>query len=52
MAKPIKNTPTLTGRDARRFVDNMNKNRNSRQITEVYNRQKATYEKYKNIFSL
>jgi hypothetical protein len=52
MAKPIKNTPTLTGRDARRFVDNINKNRNSRQTQEDYNRQKAVYEKYKNMFAL
>lgn len=52
MAKPIKNTPTLTGRDARRFVDSINRNRNNRQTEEDYNRQKAVYEKYKGIFAV
>jgi hypothetical protein len=52
MARPIKATPTLIGRDARRFVDNMNKNKDKRQTQADYNRQKAVYEKYKGIFNL
>jgi hypothetical protein len=52
MARPIKSTPIITGRDARNFVDNMNKNRDIRQPQEEYDRRKAIYEKYKGIFNL
>ena len=47
MAKPIKDTPTLYGKDARRFEDKIRKNSANRAPKSEYDRVMATYNRIK-----
>jgi hypothetical protein len=49
MAKPIKETPILTGKDAAKFRKTMQENKNKVVSTEVKQRIKANYESLKAI---
>lgn len=44
MALPIKDTPVLTGEDARRFLAQMKANENKKASPEEMARMKASYE--------
>ncbi|MEN8263953.1 MAG: hypothetical protein ABFR82_10845 [Nitrospirota bacterium] len=47
MAKSIKETPTLIGKDAQRFSEKMKKNEKRRVTSAEYNRVKSNYNKVK-----
>lgn len=47
MARPIEETPVLTGEDARRFMQRMQENR--KVSAEEYQRMMSTYERYEKI---
>jgi hypothetical protein len=45
MAKPIKETPSLRGKDAKVFVAKMNQNKNDKASREEYEKVMANYRK-------
>jgi len=49
MAKPIKETPFLKGKDAVKFNQDIKDNRGAKVSTEVRARMKSNYEKLKSI---
>jgi hypothetical protein len=49
MAKPIKETPILKGKDAERFVQEMEKSKTIKASAETINRIKANYNELKSI---
>ena len=48
MAKPIKETPILSGKDAKRFSKIISENKGKRASTAEYKRVMANYNKLKN----
>ncbi len=49
MAKPIKDTPTLTGKDAKVFSDQIKKVENNRPSEAELNRMRESYNKFEAI---
>jgi hypothetical protein len=47
MAKPIKETPFLRGKDAKKFVEKMNESRTQKVPKEEYDRVMSNYRKIK-----
>lgn len=52
MAQPIKETPVLTGRDARRFEQDIKKNENKRISSKEFEKAKKIFEQVKSKSSL
>ena len=49
MARPIKETPVLTGEDARIFLENIKITENKKVSSTEMLQMKATYEKFKKV---
>lgn len=49
MSLPIKDTPVLTGKDAKRFLDELDRNKFTRESKEELDRIHKNYEAFKKL---